>query len=156
MKKYYSNHTYSLWQLLNDLEGLKVRNGPQEGPGTERRFGGSLECKLGEDGQIWDLQKGELPKLLCLVFFSWEDRHPRAREAYSNRTMQNVQSILTETYKCVNSKRGPTASWWFWTGSLLFSGTKSHLEQAVDGEGRREANQTPGQNFHMKAIRPGN
>jgi len=45
-------------------------NGPQEGPGDRQSesLGSSLECKMEEMGNL-GLQKGELPKLLCIVFY---------------------------------------------------------------------------------------
>jgi len=56
-----------------------------------------------------DLQKGELPKLLCIVFYLEKTGIPGSGKPTAIERCRNQQSIVTETYCEVNSKRGPTA-----------------------------------------------
>jgi len=68
----------SVWRVQ------KLGNGPQEGPGDrEEAWGAAWNANLGEMGNL-SLQKEELPKLLCVVLYTWEDGHSRVREAYGN------------------------------------------------------------------------
>jgi len=51
------------------LKTPKVRNGPQEGPGDrEETWEVAWSTNLEKMGNL-GLQKGELPKLLCIVFY---------------------------------------------------------------------------------------
>jgi len=51
------------------LKGPKVRNGPQEGPGDRKEaWRVAWSANLEKMGNL-SLQKGELPKLLSIVFY---------------------------------------------------------------------------------------
>jgi len=55
------------------------------------------------------LQEGELPKLLCIVLSLEKMGMPGSGKPAAMKRCEKQQSIVTETYCEVNSKRGPTA-----------------------------------------------
>jgi len=50
------------------LRVQKLGMDPRRCLGTERMLGGSLECNMEKMGNL-GLQKGELPKFLCIVSY---------------------------------------------------------------------------------------
>jgi len=64
-----TNVTVNLTTLEQLWRVQKSRMDPRKGLGTERRLGwAACSANLEKMGNL-DLQKGELPKLLCIVFY---------------------------------------------------------------------------------------
>jgi len=99
------------------LRVQKLGNGPQEGPDREEAWGVAWNANFGTMGNL-SLQKGELPKILCIVFYSWEDRYPKGQENLQ-QFKSAKQSIVIEIYWVIKQKRAN--SFCFWTGFLLLS-----------------------------------
>jgi len=88
--------------------------------------------KQGETGNF-GLQKGELPKLLRIIF-SWEDGRPRVREAYrcwwSKATIKHKRKLIM-----ITGKEADHLHWQLGGNIVCILVLKRYVGQAVDQKG---------------------